>query len=96
MSASEPAIVAPSYHLTGEPFGGLLIPQDLTEFLGRFRPGSDSAQWRLRTSSGSELLVSNEPIFSVTFRTALARARSNGHSHQLTGWQRPVLDFLCQ
>ena len=31
MSASEPAIVAPSYHLAGDPFGGPLIPQDLSQ-----------------------------------------------------------------
>jgi len=38
MSASEPAIVAPSYHLAGDPFGGLLIPQDLSRVSGEPGP----------------------------------------------------------
>ena len=38
MSASEPAIAAPSYHLAGGPFGGLLIPQALSRVSGEPEP----------------------------------------------------------
>jgi hypothetical protein len=38
MSASEPAMVAPSYHLAGDPFGGLLILRDLSRVSGEPEP----------------------------------------------------------